>query len=315
MDNEQKLIRAQGVTGTDIGAILGLNPYKNAYEVYLDKIDPLREIPDNLAMKLGRTLEPMVADWYSEKIGYSLNTPPTIISKENPIFRGSPDRVIPSPSKVLEIKTTKRLREGDGWGPDGSDQVPQYYAAQCYWYMMLCNMNFCDLALFIRSTEEFRLYHLVRDKELEIGLKAHALAFWERVQTKNPPDIKIDGSSKTIQYLRDRYPKNKAPLLIADEELIVLGNKYLAVTKQYDVAEEQVNLIANQIKNLLKDAEGAESEVWRCTWKNNKDSKKLDTKALVSILEKTEEGQKLITENTKMITGARVFLFKEKKSI
>ena len=43
--------RKCGITGTDAGAILGLNPYRSAFQVYHDKISDTIENIDNEAMK------------------------------------------------------------------------------------------------------------------------------------------------------------------------------------------------------------------------------------------------------------------------
>ena len=39
--------RKCGITGTDAGAILGLNPYRSAFQVYHDKISDTTENIDN----------------------------------------------------------------------------------------------------------------------------------------------------------------------------------------------------------------------------------------------------------------------------
>ena len=42
--------RKCGITGTDAGAILGLNPYRSAFQVYHDKISDTTENIDNEAI-------------------------------------------------------------------------------------------------------------------------------------------------------------------------------------------------------------------------------------------------------------------------
>ena len=54
--------RKCGITGTDAGAILGLNPYRSAFQVYHDKISDTIENIDNEAMRQGRDLE----DYYAQ---------------------------------------------------------------------------------------------------------------------------------------------------------------------------------------------------------------------------------------------------------
>ena len=47
--------RKCGITGTDAGAILGLNPYRSAFQVYHDKISDTIENIDNEAMPVSYT--------------------------------------------------------------------------------------------------------------------------------------------------------------------------------------------------------------------------------------------------------------------
>lgn len=61
--------RKCGITGTDAGAILGVNPYRSAFQVYHDKISDTIEDIDNEAMRQGRDLEDYVAQRFSEETG------------------------------------------------------------------------------------------------------------------------------------------------------------------------------------------------------------------------------------------------------
>ena len=58
--------RKCGITGTDAGAILGLNPYRSAFQVYHDKISDTIENIDSEAMRQGRDLEEYVAQRWKE---------------------------------------------------------------------------------------------------------------------------------------------------------------------------------------------------------------------------------------------------------
>ena len=71
--------RKCGITGTDAGAILGLNPYRSAFQVYHDKISDTIENIDNEAMRQGRDLEDYVAQRFSEEtaLRYAVQMPST----------------------------------------------------------------------------------------------------------------------------------------------------------------------------------------------------------------------------------------------
>lgn len=69
-----------GITGTDAGAICGLNPYVSAFQVYQDKITDNIEETDNEAMRQGRDLEDYVAQRFTEETGLR-------VRRANAIFR------------------------------------------------------------------------------------------------------------------------------------------------------------------------------------------------------------------------------------
>ena len=79
--------RKMGITGTDAGAICGLNPYVSAFQVYQDKITDNVEETDNEAMRQGRDLEDYVAQRFTEKTGLKVRRANAIFqNEEHPIM-------------------------------------------------------------------------------------------------------------------------------------------------------------------------------------------------------------------------------------
>jgi len=62
-----------GVGGSDVGALLGIDPYKNAYDVYLEKTrEPTADQANNIHMLRGIVLEDLAAELYAEETGRKL---------------------------------------------------------------------------------------------------------------------------------------------------------------------------------------------------------------------------------------------------
>lgn len=61
--------RKKGIGGSDAGAVCGLNPYRSAMDVYLDKISADTEEIDNEAMRQGREFEDYIARRFMEATG------------------------------------------------------------------------------------------------------------------------------------------------------------------------------------------------------------------------------------------------------
>ena len=98
--------RKCGITGTDAGAILGLNPYRSAFQVYHDKISDIIENIDNEAMRQGRDLEDYVAQRFSEETGFKVRRANAIYqSEEHSLLLADFDRLIVGQKAGLECKT------------------------------------------------------------------------------------------------------------------------------------------------------------------------------------------------------------------
>ena len=79
--------RKKGITGTDAGAICGLNPYSSAFQIYQDKITDEIEEFDNESMRQGRDLEEYVARRFSEETGLKVRRANAIFqNEENPFM-------------------------------------------------------------------------------------------------------------------------------------------------------------------------------------------------------------------------------------
>ena len=119
--------RKCGITGTDAGAILGVNPYRSAFQVYCDKNSETIENIDNEAMRQGRDLEDYVAQRFTEATGLKVRRANAIYqSEEHPLLLADFDRLIVGQKAGLECKTVSPF-SADKWA-DG--KIPAHYMAQ-----------------------------------------------------------------------------------------------------------------------------------------------------------------------------------------
>lgn len=188
------------ITGTDIGAIIGVNPYKTAFEVWMDKTTEQPPIADNAAMSWGRRLEPVIAEAYTEQTGIQL-LKGTFISKDISGIPcgGTPDYTATDRPLVLEIKTA---RSGNGWGDSGTDEIPIQYLSQVVWYMGILGYDVAHVAALIGASD-FRTYTLEMQPDLWQGMIDRAAEFWQLVTSNIPPTI--DGSAGAREWLKSKY--------------------------------------------------------------------------------------------------------------
>src|SRR5699024_2301288 len=100
--------RKQGITGTDAGAITGMNSYVSAFQVYQDKLSTDVQETDNEAMRQGRDLEEYVASRFMEATGFKVRRANAIFQNEaHPIMLADFDRLIVGQKAGLECKRSE----------------------------------------------------------------------------------------------------------------------------------------------------------------------------------------------------------------
>lgn len=154
--------RKCGITGTDAGAILGLNPYRSAFQVYHDKISDTIENIDNEAMRQGRDLEDYVAQRFTEATGLKVRRANAIYqSEEHPLLLADFDRLIVGQKAGLECKTVSPF-SADKWA-DG--KIPAHYLAQVDHYLAVSGFDCWYVAALIFG-RELVIHKIVTDKQV-----------------------------------------------------------------------------------------------------------------------------------------------------
>ena len=176
--------RKCGITGTDAGAILGLNPYRSAFQVYHDKISDTIENIDNEAMRQGRDLEDYVAQRFSEETGFKVRRANAIYqSEEHPLLLADFDRLIVGQKAGLECKTVSPFSV-DKWA-DG--KIPAHYLAQVDHYLAVSGFDCWYVAALIFG-RELVIHRIVTDKQVLSDLIDKEELFWTRhVVPQIPP--------------------------------------------------------------------------------------------------------------------------------
>lgn len=293
--------RRNGIGASDIAAVLGISPWATPLELYLDKIGEAAEKEDEPQMRRGRRLEPLVLDFYAEETGRPVTRQQECVVGAESWMRATLDGFDETAVAPVEAKTVNAFAAqefGEAW----TDDVPLHYAAQVHWQMMLTGAGVGYLAALIGS-DDFRIFEIRRDRELEQMLVARAREFWQRVQDRNPP-VPTTLEDVGLLYRRDRG------LTITAEPEIVEAVAYLKQIKA-DIKrdEARADLAAMRIKSFIGDAAvllGADGKPL-ATWKSNKESTKTDWEAVAKAMKAPDD---LIAKHTVTKTGNRPLLLK-----
>jgi putative phage-type endonuclease len=180
--------------GHDASAILGLNPYASAGDVYA-KVVCGHEVEQTPRMLRGLIVEPGMIDYVrGQRQQPAIENDCFFLDDRVPFFGGSVDGV-ESPRVIHEIKST--LAHGWGgdlaerWGPTNSDDVERSAWLQCQWYMGITGARETHVWLLILDDdEEPRHYTVARDDGVIRTLRDAAEAFWwDHVVLKVPPSV------------------------------------------------------------------------------------------------------------------------------
>ncbi len=152
--------RRTGLGGSDVGAILGLSPFRTPVDAWLEKTG--RAPDDDLAerrrdLRFGIYVGQFVASEYERETGRQVQRFTAMLRHPTGPLLGNVDRlVIPEGSKVasqmgrirarrgLECKTANTFTafDSEAWGAAGTDQVPPHYLVQTATYLVLTG---CDV--------------------------------------------------------------------------------------------------------------------------------------------------------------------------
>jgi putative phage-type endonuclease len=302
---EQKKLRLEGIGGSEIAAIAGLNPYATALDVWRAKVQGY-EAPVTAPMERGTFLEDGVARWYAHRTGAQLREVGTLQHPTLARVFCTPDRIASlSAERDLSIKVPgPYVREQ--WGEAGTDEVPMTALLQVQWELIILEARFgirvADVAAPIDG--DLSVYPLVADADIQGRLVEIGQKFWrDHVETKTPPPV--DGSESSTRWLAEQFPENRLPLRVATPEAESLMRKLFEARMAKAKSELEEEAAKNALKAILADAEGMQGNGWKVTWKTTKGSAKTDWEALAKEIGAPQE---LIQKFTRTTNGSRRFV-------
>lgn len=263
-DHEKWLeARALGIGGSDAAVIMGMNPYKSPYQLWLEKTGQA-EAPDLShvqAVYWGSKNEANIADWFQEETGKKVKRLGTLRSKECPFVLANVDRTVVGENAGLEIKTAG-VRQYRKWK---DDEIPDAYYCQCLHYMAVTGADYWYIAVLLGGNEA-KWKRIERNEEDIQHLIMAETDFWKLVETKTPPPV--DGSDSCAAALSAQYkggdPNFSVVLQPSAEDVIESLENDKAIM---DALRKQIAEKENRLKALLGNAEEGTTDHYRVLWK------------------------------------------------
>lgn len=277
--------RKKGIGGSDASAILGFNPWKSAFELYVEKTsDEVREI-DNEAIHWGNVLENVVAEEFTRRTGKKVRRRNQMFQHhEHEFMIANIDRDVVGERALLECKTTNAFNF-EAWE---GDQIPPAYICQLQHYMAVLGYEKAYIAVLIGG-QKFVWKEVKRDDEFIELMIEQEKDFWENHVLKGiPPEI--DGTPSATELLNKMYPTDNGEIIMLEsdkaEMLIEAIESIKAEVKEKQALQKEYE---NKLKLMIGEAAVGVTprfEVNLKTYERNSiDTKKLKTE-LPDIAEK-----------------------------
>ena len=302
MYNKQEWLRERKnyIGGTDLASVVGLNPYKTALDVYLDKTsDDIRE-ETSPAMRWGTLLEDVVAKEYAEVTGYNLEIEPNVLYHPEYKFLGANiDRWADNKKHVLECKTAGFTKTKE-WGEEGTDQIPESYLIQCAFYASICDVPKVDIAVLIGG-QDFRIYTYARNKELENKLIKIACNFWHNhIEKRIPP--KCINTRDTFNL----FPQGNYHEIVAENNIMEKLEELKAAKEEEVRIADTIEKLKTDIQEFMRDYDVLIDNQGNviATWKNTAPKSFFDIKKFKN------EAKELYMKYSSYTKQSRVFLIK-----
>ena len=303
-------LRSTGIGSSEVGTILGLNPFETPYQLWRRKmgIDPPKA--ENFAMRAGHYLEDAVSLFYHDETGKEIIKASAgdwlIRSDKHPFMQVSPDRTfwIPGLPKannnkgILECKTTQM--EVD------ADNVPQHWFAQLQYQLGVAELPQGALAwLTMGRTFGYRDFEF--DAEFFDYMAEEVTRFWvDNIQGQQEPllinvdDILLRNPRHTVGKSVEADPE----LAENCRELKELKEELSAMDSRKKELESIIKMAMGDAEALVAPSDGHSKPQILATWKAAKDSQKFNDKKFAA------ENPDVYASYMETQPGSRRFLLK-----
>ena len=275
--------REGGIGSSEVGTILGLNPYQTPYQLWRRKLGIDPPTTENFAMRAGHYLEDAVSLFYADETGKEIIKRSKgdwlIVNNDKPYLRVSPDRTfwLPNLPKndrnkgILECKTTQLDID--------KDNIPQHWFCQLQYQLGVAELEQGALAWLVHG-RSFDYMDFNFDADFYKWMVEEVDRFWvDNILGKREPEA-VNADDVLLRNPRHVVGK----VAEADEETLNACAELKELKEQIAALDARKKVLEGTIKMAISDAEalvapsGSGEPTVLATWKVAKDSVKFDEK-------------------------------------
>ncbi len=260
--DKQRIQRRKSLGSSDLAAVVGVDPYKTAHDVYLSKVYGSTDIKSE-AMDHGTFLEDGIIAYAEQSVG-------TMTRNQKRRVSGSPivcniDAIVNNTGNPVEVKTAGLLSQfapTDQWGEAGSSEVPHHVNIQCHGHMLALtedvgsmaeHPDHCHVPAFIGG-RGIVLFVVPFDREIAQLIIDKAEAFWmDHVMCEVPP---TDTSASMSALKRIVRVPNK--IVAGNQDVDDWWTERLQVKSEEKEFKEAAESLQAKVIAFMGDAEAIE---------------------------------------------------------
>lgn len=236
--------RHQYLGASDMAAILGVDEYKTALDVYNEKLGLVPRFEGNNQTMRGQRLEDIAAQEYAECQGVKVHRRHTeLVHPKYDFIRGHIDRRVVGDKRPVEIKVPSRgmfykiKREG----------LPGSWIIQMQTYLGLDRSPVGDFAPFCPDIWETLPFEVPADPELYEKIEHAAVIFWTEHVLKQVPPPATQLDQPTIEF-----QKIGGEVIYRDDPQFVEAAQLFREAKQLEAdGKELVELAKQKVKEAI----------------------------------------------------------------
>ena len=301
--------RRSHVGGSDVAAIMGLSPWRTAYQVWAEKagLAEPEDISDRPRVEWGTRLEGEVAHKFSETHrdlpSVTLPDGPEVVtvmvSRSRPWAMATLDGFTTGgdgSNGVLEIKTahypTSKLWGESGTGAGG---VPAHYLAQVNHYLSVTGWDRADVAVLIDGWD-YREYAFDCDPTDVAAVTGAVDRFWEdNVRAGVPPEV----VGADAGALRAVHAEPGGDYVDGDALALQMVEEWREAKGRARTAKSDADALEARLKAMIGDSRGLAFPEGRLTWTRS-ESLRFDSAALREADPETYELYRVPTSTQRM---------------
>lgn len=268
--------RRKLIGASDVGAILGVDPYRGPLAVYASKLDLVRD-EETPAMRWGRKAEALVAEAYGEESGRPVLMPAAriVVHPDVPFVGASLDRVtsgceqspaplvydgpcgsrhcaevgahshpVPLECKVVGFYNATQWKE----------EPPLQYVVQVQFQMACTGAKWASLAAMFGWPPRPAWVDIERNDDFINAALPKLEEFWRRVERADPPPP--DTLPSTSDVIKKLWPADTGDTIHLDGDALALVDRWeTAKARRLQLKNEgEEEELENQLRFLMRDA-------------------------------------------------------------